>query len=167
MCGQRQAWGGASLSKLALVLSRAPEVQRGGLRNREQEAEAPHMGVEVEGAGHMWEQVEGAPHRQVEAETHKQEEVEEETRRQEVGEGALPPLVGAPHIVELAAAHMWEVEVVGAPHILVEVGVSRTRAPHAPPEVHTLAEVGVVEAEHSGCGDGSGPCAWCGRCGRP
>lgn len=116
----------------------------------------------------MWEQVEGAPHRQVEVETHKQVEVEE-THTQEVGGGALQQLeeVPAPHTVELVVDHTWEVEVVEAPHILGEVGASRTRAPHAPPEVHTLAEAGVEGAEHSGCGDGSGPFAWCGQCGRP
>lgn len=71
--------GEVSLSKLAPVLSRAPEVQHGGLRNREQEAEAPHKEVEVE--GHMWEQVEEAPHRQVEVEIHKQEVVEVEPHK--------------------------------------------------------------------------------------
>lgn len=160
-----------SLSKLAPVPNRALEVQHGELRNQEQEAEAPHKEVEVE--GHMWEQVGGAPHRQVEVETHKQEEVEVEVEphRQAVGEGALPRLVevGAPHTVELVdMAHMLEVEVVGAPRILGEVAASHTQAPHAPPEeVHTLAGVEVVGAEHSGCGDGSGPCAWCARCARP
>ena len=53
MCGQRQALGEASLNKLALVLSREPEVRHGGLRNREQEVKAPHKEAEVE--GHMWE----------------------------------------------------------------------------------------------------------------
>ena len=94
-----------------------------------------------------------------------------ETHRLEVGVGALPQLeeVGVPHTVELAdMAHMWEVEVVEVPRILGEVAASRTQAPHAPPEeVHTLAGAGVVEAEHSDCGDGSGPCAWCARCARP
>ena len=94
-----------------------------------------------------------------------------ETHRLEVGVGALPQLeeVGVPHTVELAGmAHMWELEVVGVPRILGEVAASRTQEPHAPPEeVHTLAGAGVVEAEHSGCGDGSGPCAWCARCARP
>ena len=155
--------GEASLSKLAPVLSRAPEVQHAGLRNREQVAKAPHKGVEVEEVGHMWEQVEEAPHRQV--------GVEGETHRQVEGEGVLPPLeeeVGARRRVELVVAHMWEVEVVVVPRILVEAGASRTQAPRAPPEVvHTLAVVVVEGVEHSGCGDGSGPCAWCGRCGRP
>lgn len=119
----------------------------------------------------MWEQVEGAPHRQAEVEHHNQVVVEVETHRQEVGVGALPQLeeVGAPHTVVLAyMAHMWEVEVVEAPHILVEGAASHIQAPHAPPEeVHTLAGVGVVGAEHSGCGDGSGPCAWCAQYARP
>ena len=161
MCEQMQAWGEESLSKLAPVLSRAPEVQHAGLRNREQVAKAPHKQVEVEEVGHMWEQVEEAPHRQV--------GVEGETHRQVEGEGALPQLeeeVGARRRVELAVVQMWEVEVV--PRILVEEGASRTQALRAPPEeVHTLAGVVVVGVERSGCADGSGPCAWCGRCGRP
>ena len=94
-----------------------------------------------------------------------------ETHRLEVGVGALPQLeeVGVPHTVELAdMAHMLEVEVVEVPRILGEVAASRTQAPHAPPEeVHTLAGVGVVGEEHSGCGDGSGPYAWCAQCARP
>ena len=115
--------------------------------------------------------MEGAPRRQVEVETHMQVEVE--THRQVEGEGALPQLeeeVVDPRRVELVAVvHMWEVEeVVVVPRILVEAGASHRQAPHAPPEVvRTLAGVVVVGVERSSCGDGSGPCAWCGRCGRP
>ena len=87
------------------------------------------------------------------------------------GEGALPQLeeVVDPRRVELVVAHMWDVEeVVVVPRILVEAGASHRQAPRAPQEVvRTLAGAVVVGVERSSCGDGSGPCAWCGRCGRP